>query len=45
MQQEDISLIFCDMEKAYSSIYQDNLLWQILGKANVKQLYKLLKNI
>jgi hypothetical protein len=42
MQQEDISLIFYDLEKAYDSVPRE-LLWQASGKANVNQsLYKLL---
>jgi hypothetical protein len=44
MQQEDISLICCDMGKAYDSIPR-KLLWKVMGKANVKQFYKLLKYI
>jgi hypothetical protein len=36
MQQEDISLIFYDLEKAYFSA-QRKLLWQALEKANVSQ--------
>jgi hypothetical protein len=36
MQQEDISLIFCDLEKAYGSVLR-KLSWQALGKADVNQ--------
>jgi hypothetical protein len=36
MQQEDISLIFYDLVKAYDSVPR-KLLWQALGKANVNQ--------
>jgi DNA polymerase elongation subunit (family B) len=41
MQQEDISLTFYDLEKAYVSATK-KLLWQAFRKANVNQLYKVL---
>jgi hypothetical protein len=45
MQQEDISLIFYDLEKAYDSVPR-KLLWQALEKANVSQSVKqIIRNI
>jgi hypothetical protein len=45
MQQEDISLIFYDLEKAYDSVPR-KLLWQVLEKANVSQsVTQIIRNI
>jgi hypothetical protein len=45
MQQEDISLIFYDLEKAYDSVPR-KLLWQALEKANVSQsVIQIIRNI
>jgi hypothetical protein len=45
MQQEDISLIFYDLEKASDSLPR-KLLWQALGKANINQsVIQIIRNI
>jgi hypothetical protein len=45
MQQEDISLIFYDLEKAYDSVPR-KLLWKALEKANVSQsVIQIIRNI
>jgi hypothetical protein len=44
MQQEDISLIFCDFEKVYDSV-AIKLLWQALGKVNINPSIQIIRNI
>jgi hypothetical protein len=45
MQQEDISFMFCNLEKAYDSVRR-KLLWQVLGKVNINQsLIQIIRNI
>jgi hypothetical protein len=45
MKQEDISLIFYDLEKPYDSVPR-KLLWQALGKASANQsVIRIIRNI